>query len=249
MDFDKRRLFEDTNKSTLFKYGNSIYKLFKGYVSEALESQILYNYIIHKETDRRIVLPNALLRDKDDWLTGYRMKYIDGCTFSYEIKQNKLDTLDKVFIINDLFNLLREAHFYLTVGDIRNSNLMIGKDKNAYMIDFDFAVRNDSSRIPTVSYQLEYEDECLNDKNGDIAKLYISALSLLYNYNIEFDMKKDGNVENIKNFVPFSGTLKEYYEYMISQIYFHEPITEYLNIPLDENIENDILVKKRNLLN
>ena len=248
MDFDSRKLFYDTNKSKLFKYKNDIYKLFKGYVSEELETQVIYNFLIRKEVSKQIILPTGLLREKDDWLCGYVMNYVDGQTLRNEIDNCRLTTEDKVFIINELFEELKEIHYYLTVGDIRNSNLMIGKDGHAYMIDFDFAVRNESSRIPFVSYQVSYEDEFLNDKNGDIAKLFISTLSLLYNYNIEFDMKHNEDVTNISNFVPYNGTLKEYYDYFINKIYRHEPITEYLKIPLEENVEKDILVKKRKLL-
>ena len=244
---DPRRLFYDSNKSNLYLYNNQIHKMFKGLVTEELESQLYYNLLIKEELDRRIVMPNALIPDKHGIVIGYIMDYIRGMTISQKILHDDLDFDDKARLVNDFFYLLKEVHNYLTVGDVRNSNLMIGDDKNAYMIDFDFAVRNTTSKSPYVSYHIFNGDECLEDKNADIIKMFISALSLLYDYNLETEIKRYSDISHIKDFIPYGGVLKDYYEYFANKIYHHEPITEYLDIPLGENIGKDIMVKKRAL--
>ena len=248
MDLNKQNEFYDTNKSRLYKHHNRIYKVFKSYVSEALESQIIYNKDLRKKVSKNIILPTSLLRDDKGWLYGYTMKYINGQTIHHEIHNQTLSFEDKIFIINEFFEYLQELHQYLTVGDVRNSNLMIGKDRRAYMIDLDFAVKNNSPRIPIASYRIAYGEDHINDKSGDIIKLFISALSLLYNYNVEFDMIKNNDISFLRNFVPYSGSLKEYYYYLVNKVYRYEPITEYLKIPIDENVEKDIMVKKRDAL-
>ncbi len=245
---NERCLFYDTSKSNLYLYNNKIYKMFKGLVLEDLETQLYYNLAIKEDLDRRIVMPNALIPDEHGIVIGYIMDYIKGETISKKILHDDLDFYDKTRIINDFFYLLKQVHEYLTVGDIRNSNLMIGEDRNAYMIDFDFAVRNTLSKNPTVCYQLFNNEECLDDKNGDIIKMFISALSLLYDFDLEKEIKRYSDVNHIKNFIPYGGILKDYYEYFINQINHHEPIKEYLSIPLEENVEKDIMIKKRSLL-
>ena len=246
--FDKNHLFFDNYNADFYKYGNDFYKIYKIYIPEALEVQLMYNEQIEGKVDKHIILPTELLYGKNQWLIGYKMNFVDGINLSQEIKQNNFNMEDKIFFINEMFNLLREVHNYLIVGDIRNSNIMIGKDQSAYLIDLDFAKKLDAIGTPLCRYHIynAYE-EPLNDKNEDIIKMYVSALSLLYNYNVEHSFSRFENIDALEMYVPYSGLLKDYYYHIRDSINRHQDI-EYLNIPFDYDIEKETNTAKSRIL-
>jgi len=245
--FDDKHLFFDNYNANFYKYNNDLYKIYKIYIPEELEVQLMYNESIHNKVDQHIILPTELLYGENDWLIGYKMNYVEGIDLEKEIKQQNFSFEDKIFFINDMFNLLREAHNYLIVGDIRNSNIMIGKDKSAYLIDLDYAKKLDAIGTPFCRYHIYHHDEALNNKNEDIIKMYISTLSLLYNYNIEHSFSRFENIDALEMYIPFSGLLQDYYYHIRDCINKHQDI-KYLNIPFDNNIERELNTAKSRIL-
>ncbi len=248
MTLDQKHLYYDNYNANFYKYGKDLLKIFKNYVSEELENQIIINRLIHDDVDRRIILPKGLIYDEKKWLLGYRMDFVNGINLSKEIKQNNLTYEDKVFLINELFALLKEIHTYLVVGDVRNSNIMIGKDKRAYLIDFDYSQKLSSSKRPYCMYHVYNGVDPLNDQNEDIIKMYISTLSLLYNFDVEREFSKSEDVEYLSCLIPFSGLLKEYYHYMIDCVYKHQKIGDYLELPFSSSLEKEINTAKSRIL-
>ena len=249
MQLDQRKLYYDNYNAWFYKYGKSLYKIYKNYVSERLEAQVLYNRLIKEDVNENIILPTELLYNQKHYLTGYKMNFVNGTILSEEIKKAKMSFEDKIFLINEFFSLLEQVHDYLVVGDVRNSNLMVGKDKQAYMIDFDFAKKADSSATPLCRYHICHNDEYLNDRNEDVIKLYISALSLLYNYNVEHAFANIEEIDALEMFVPLSGFLKDYYHYILDCVYKHKNIDNYLKIPFDSCVEGEVNSKKARILN
>lgn len=248
MTFDNKHLYYDNYNSFFYKYNKDLYKILKNYVSEKLELQLMYNNFIKEELDNHIILPKELVYDEKHWLLGYKMDFVNGTNLDYLIKKNDLSFEDKIFVINEFFSYLEDIHYYLIVGDIRNSNLMVSKDKKAYMIDFDYAVRSDSSAVPFCRYQVYLDDDYINDRNADIVKLYVSALSLFYNYNIEDHMMRYEGIRYLEGFIPPSGYFHDYYYYMIDKINKHEYIDNYLKLPITNSLEKEINTGKSRII-
>ncbi len=247
MKFDEKHLYYDNYNSFFYRYNKDLYKILKNYVSERLETQIMYNNLIRKELDKHIILPKELIYDEKKWLLGYKMDFVNGTNLDYLINNNKMSFEDKIFVINSLFNYLYDIHDYLIVGDVRNSNVMVGKNKEAYMIDFDYAVRSDSSAVPFCRYQISIGDDYINDRNADIIKLYISSLSLFYDYNIEDHMMRYEDIHYLEGFIPPSGYFHDYYYYMLDKINRHEYIDNYLNLPITNSLEKEINTGKKRI--
>ena len=247
MQFDEDHLYYDNYNARFYKYGNELLKIFRNYVPEFLESQLMYNDRIHKKVDNHIILPNKLLYNNDGSLQGYKMKFVKGQSLDNEIKKNKLNYEETIFLINELFRLLKEIHEYLIVGDIRNANLLIGKN-GAYMIDLDYAVKKDSSDLPLCSYRIQFNDEYLYDQNSDMVKMYISTLSLLYNYNLEEEFSRFEYLDYLDDFIPLSGYLKEYFYYLKNCIAKNQNASYYLKIPFSSNIEKEISTASARIL-
>ena len=248
INFDNKHLFFDNYNADFYKYGDDLYKIYKIYIPEKLELQLMYNERIHEEVDSHIILPTELLYGENQWLIGYKMNFVDGIDLGKEIKQQNFSYEDKIFFINEMFNLLREAHNYLIVGDIRNSNIMVGKDNSPYLIDLDFAKRLDDIGTPFCRYHIyDSYEEPLNDKNEDIIKMYVSTLSLLYNYNVEHSFSRYENIDALEMFVPYSGLLRDYYCHIRDSVNRHQDI-EYLNIPIGCNVEREANTTKSRIL-
>lgn len=248
MKLDEKKLHFENYNAKFYKYRQSLYKVFKHYVPESLENQILYNHSIQSHLDKHLILPTKILTDERSELIGYKMRFVDGTNFESELIHSHLSFEDKILLINELFRLLKEIHQYLIVGDIRNSNLMVGKDGNAYMIDFDLAKKVDSPIAPVSRYHIYSDDEILNDQNEDLIKLFISALSLLYEIDIEEHFINFGTIEKLADYIPLSGVLKYYYHYLKKNVYTHNKSDIYLNIHYYEELEKEVNVARSRLL-
>ena len=250
MILDQKHLFFTNYNSDFYKYNNDLYKIIKRYINERLENQIVYNHLINKEVSPNIILPTQLVYNTNDWLIGYKMNFVDGTRLDNMINKKVLSFVEKIFITNELFDLLKEIHNYLVVGDIRNSNILIGKDSHPYLIDFDFSTTIESSATPWCKYFIYKENERITDQSGDIIKMLISVLSLLYDYNLEDLIHDEYELENLEGLIPPNGYFKEYYYYLVDKINKHDFINYYFNLPLIDynNIEKEINTGKSRIL-
>ena len=251
MKLKESQLYTENHNAKFYKQGNNLFKVFKGYVDERLEDQIVYNQSINSKINKRIILPKKVLYNDKGWMIGYKMVYVAGRNLEDEIQNPYLSYEDKIILINEFFQLLKEIHNYLIVGDIRNTNLMIGSDGNAYMIDFDYAKKSDSSDLMFCRYNILYRDCYMEDKNEDIIKLYISALSILYNLDIEqiFIDLGNSNITELFSFIPLSGFLKDYCYYIVDCVNHNKKITNYMQLPFDSVIEKEVNTARARILN
>lgn len=249
-------VYKDLPTCILYKRNEYLYKVLKKgcHNRGIMINQINYNYEIANEVSKRIILPDKLID-----LNIYRMKYIDSFNIDESLNNNiPLDR--KINIVNSLYDALKEVHQYLIVGDIAARNCLIPNDpydSDSYLIDFDLSAPVSSSREAISTYKLKTErgKSISNNKNSDIAKMFVVILELLFQYDIEKEIIKSPNLMVIKKFlerIQNNGLLMEYFNYLNTALENGEQITEYFQIPnslcFKKEVEDGISkIRKKNI--
>lgn len=184
-EIDRRIIetFPKFSKDIYWSMDRTLYKICKFDLSTLNRINFL-KYVYGLDNVPGLNLPLSLLYD--DEIYGYEMAYINGsCNIDEYISVSNKDK-DVRKIISSIFEALKEIHKYFIFIDVRNSNILV-KDNSAIFIDFDFGIiqgKEDYARFYYGVLTRKYIGTVLED----LAKAFISALSLLYHCDIEFFM-------------------------------------------------------------
>lgn len=239
-------IFKISGFSTFYKRKNELIKIFDNYKCQNLEL-IEYLVSLYGNVPKNNVLPKELIFH-DDIIAGYSEDYIKGFTFLDALRKT-IPFEKKIDIINSTSHALHDINQFIIIGDINLENLLVSKnryDKNGYIIDFDFAKKLNKDEMSYTFYKIKNNNENINENlNTDKIKMFISFLSLLYNYNFENLISNCNGVstldviiqklEEIKN----NGMLTEYAKYLKEQLDNNGDI-EYFFVPLNNNLEKEI---------
>ncbi len=184
-EIDRRIIetFPKFSKDIYWSMDRTLYKICKFDLSTLNRINFL-KYVYGLDNVPGLNLPLSLLYD--DEIYGYEMAYINGsCNIDEYISVSNKDK-DVRKIISSIFEALKEIHKYFIFIDVRNSNILV-KDNSAIFIDFDFGIiqgKEDYARFYYGVLTRKYIGTVLED----LAKAFISALSLLYHCDIELFM-------------------------------------------------------------
>lgn len=185
IEIDKRIVesYPKFSKDIYWSMDRTLYKICKFDLSTLNRINFL-KYVYGLDNVPGLNLPLSLLYD--DEIYGYEMAYINGsCNIDEYISVSNKDK-DVRKIISSIFEALKEIHKYFIFIDVRNSNILV-KDNSAIFIDFDFGIiqgKEDYARFYYGVLTRKYIGTVLED----LAKAFISALSLLYHCDIELFM-------------------------------------------------------------
>ena len=235
--------FKKTHSSTLYKDKSSLYKIIEkhSWLYNDVINHINYNYSIHKEVNKNIILPEDLIIDKSEEIRGYKCPFIKG--FNLEKLGKDLTTSEKIAVLNNLTNLLKEINNYLIVGDINLNNCMYDKDLNSYLIDFDLSTKLDEEPCRMALYNFykkSTKKEILSNLNTDKLKMAIICASVLYNEDFEASFVSLLPYNKWNEFYQYTenSLLKDYFKYAFKCLNKGEPIDDYLYLPNDNYFSN-----------
>ena len=171
------------SKDIYWSMDRTLYKICKFDLSTLNRINFL-KYVYGLENVPGLNLPLSLLYD--DEIYGYEMAYINGsCNIDEYISVSNKDK-DVRKIISSIFEALKEIHKYFIFIDVRNSNILV-KNDNAIFIDFDFGIIKGTEDYARFYYGV-LTRKYIGTVLEDLAKAFISALSLLYHCDIELFM-------------------------------------------------------------
>lgn len=175
--------FPKFSKDIYWSMDRTLYKICR-FDSSAINRINFLKYIYGLENIPGLNLPLNLLYD--DEIYGYEMAYINGsCNIDEYISVSNKDK-DVRKIISSIFEALKEIHKHFIFIDVRNSNILV-KDDNAIFIDFDFGIIKGTEDYARFYYGV-LTRKYIGTVLEDLAKAFISALSLLYHCDIELFM-------------------------------------------------------------
>ena len=184
-EIDRRIIetFPKFSKDIYWSMDRTLYKICR-FDSSAINRINFLKYIYGLENIPGLNLPLNLLYD--DEIYGYEMAYINGsCNIDEYISVSNKDK-DVRKIISSIFEALKEIHKYFIFIDVRNSNILV-KDNSAIFIDWDFGIIKGTEDYARFYYGV-LTRKYIGTVLEDLAKAFISALSLLYHCDIEFFM-------------------------------------------------------------
>lgn len=171
------------SKDIYWSMDRTLYKICKFDLSTLNRINFL-KYVYGLENVPGLNLPLSLLYD--DEIYGYEMAYINGsCNIDEYISVSNKDK-DVRKIISSIFEALKEIHKYFIFIDVRNSNILV-KDNSAIFIDWDFGIIKGTEDYARFYYRV-LTRKYIGTVLEDLAKAFISALSLLYHCDIELFM-------------------------------------------------------------
>ena len=228
--------FKETNSAILYKYFNSVYKIIKRntcFYDEMIQN-IINNYVLHHTVNPHIILPTELVMDKQKAIRGYRCDYVPGSNL--EKFASELSTEEKISMLNELLDLLKEINNYLIVGDINLANCMYDKNGNAYMIDFDLSIpfSEKPSKRALYSFSQKKTNKAIDSSlSTDKLKMAIVCASVLYETNFESSFISTIPYNKWHKFYQFTNNnyFKDYFKQAFKQLNHQQEITDYLYLP------------------
>ena len=185
IEIDRRIIetFPKFSKDIYWSMDRTLYKICKFDLSTLNRINFL-KYIYGLDNVPGLNLPLSLLYD--DEIYGYEMAYINGsCNIDEYISVSNKDK-DVRKIISSIFEALKEIHKYFIFIDVRNSNILV-KDNSAIFVDWDFGIIKGTEDYARFYYGV-LTRKYIGTVLEDLAKAFISALSLLYHCDIELFM-------------------------------------------------------------
>ena len=185
IEIDRRIIetFPKFSKNIYWSMDRTLYKICKFDLSTLNRINFL-KYVYGLDNVPGLNLPLSLLYD--DEIYGYEMAYINGsCNIDEYISVSNKDK-DVRKIISSIFEALKEIHKYFIFIDVRNSNILV-KDNSAIFIDWDFGIIKGTEDYARFYYGV-LTRKYIGTVLEDLAKAFISALSLLYHCDIELFM-------------------------------------------------------------
>lgn len=171
--------YPEFSESIYWSQENTLYKICKLLPIE--RERIEFLKFIYQLNIKGMIKPLDLLSDGK--IYGYEMPYVDGTTIDKVLAGSTSD-IDIIHIIEEMFNILGKIHEHFIYGDIRCSNIMISNNLPLF-IDWDSGKPLNSNYWVVSYYNLFIKRRYETNKLEDIAKLYICALSLFYQADLE----------------------------------------------------------------
>lgn len=171
--------YPEFSESIYWSQENTLYKLCKLLPVE--RERIEFLKFIYKLDIPGLIKPLDLLCDGK--IYGYEMPYVDGTTID-KVLVDPTSDINVIQIIKEMFNILGKIHEHFIYGDIRCSNIMISNNLPLF-IDWDSGKPLNSNYWVVSYYNLFIKRQYEANKLEDIAKLYICALSLFYQADLE----------------------------------------------------------------
>ena len=178
--------YPEFSESIYWSQENTLYKICKLLPIE--HERIEFLKFIYKLNIPGLIKPLDLLSNEK--IYGYEMPYVDGTTVDKVLVDSTSD-INVIQIIKEMFNILGKIHEHFIYGDIRCSNIMISNNLPLF-IDWDSGKPLNSNYWVVSYYNLFIKRRYGANKLEDIAKLYICALSLLYQIDIELFVMRYG---------------------------------------------------------
>ena len=171
--------YPEFSESIYWSQENTLYKICKLLPIE--HERIEFLKFIYKLDIPGLIKPLDLLSNEK--IYGYEMPYVDGTTIDKVLIDSAID-INVIQIIKEMFNILGKIHEHFIYGDIRCSNIMISNNLPLF-IDWDSGKPLNSNYWVVSYYNLFIKRRYEANKLEDIAKLYICALSLFYQAELE----------------------------------------------------------------
>ena len=178
--------YPEFSESIYWSQENTLYKLCKLLPVE--RERIEFLKFVCQLNIKGLIKPLNLLSDGK--IYGYEMPYVDGTTID-KVLVDSISDINVIQIIKEMFNILGKIHEHFIYGDIRCSNIMISNNLPLF-IDWDSGKPLNSNYWVVSYYNLFIKRRYGANKLEDIAKLYICALSLLYQIDIELFVMRYG---------------------------------------------------------
>ena len=244
--------FKRTNTATLYKDKNDLYKIIERntWFYKSIISNILYNYSIHEEVNPQIILPNGLVTDNyGTEIRGYKCNYVKGQDLSNLAKNLSFE--EKIKLLNNLTELLKEINNYLVVGDVNLDNCMYDKDLNAYLIDFDLSTKLDEepSLMSYYTFTTDKRKDIKSSLSTDKVKMAIIIASVLYSYNFEDCFVYKNPYSNWDKFLQYTNNsyFKDYFKTAFHNFNKGTEVSDYLFLPTDSSFEKLIAEDKKQI--
>ena len=178
--------YPEFSESIYWSQENTLYKLCKLLPVE--HERIEFLKFIYQLNIKGLIKPLDLLCDGK--IYGYEMPYVDGTTID-KVLVDPTSDINVIQIIKEMFNILGKIHEHFIYGDIRCSNIILSNNMPIF-IDWDSGKPLNSNYWVVSYYNLFIKRRYEANKLEDIAKLYICALSLLYQIDIELFVMRYG---------------------------------------------------------
>ena len=178
--------YPEFSESIYWSQENTLYKICKLLPVE--HERIEFLKFIYKLDIPGLIKPLDLLSNEK--IYGYEMPYVNGTTVDKVLAESTSD-IDIRHIIEEMFNILSKIHEHFIYGDIRCSNIMISNNLPLF-IDWDSGKPLNSNYWVVSYYNLFIKRRYEANKLEDIAKLYICALSLFYQADLELFVMRYG---------------------------------------------------------
>ena len=232
--------YKKTHSATFYKDKKDIYKVIEKdcLLYKDIINHVEYNYSIHNEVNDNVLLPKDLIIDSNDNIRGYKCPFIKGHNLDNLGKD--LDTKEKITILNQLTDLLKEINNHLVVGDVNLNNCMYDNNLNSYLIDFDLSTRLDEEPCRMALYNFfkkSTKKEILSNLNTDRLKMAIICASVLYHNDFEASFVSLLPYTKWNEFYQYTENsyLKDYFKYAFKCLNKGEEISDYLFLPQDNS--------------
>ena len=182
-----------SSKSRIYHSGNKIYKFNCKKIKNNFDNELKIHNII-KQIDSDSIIKVSLV---DKYIKMFEMDYYPYNLESYFAQKYSIDINEKQLfnIIYKVTNALKLLHVNMIIhGDFKAKNIMLDKDYNPIIIDFDLSINYDNYNINDLgSNNIKEEiDEGIKD---DIKKLKFLVYQLLY--KVEYNPKLYNNYNKI----------------------------------------------------
>lgn len=209
--------------SDIRENGNLLYKC-------SLYSNTYANFV--KKLTRIPVIKGLILPISTFTLDGtnykYKIAYRNGYTMSKITSAINIDEflkkpydIDPISIITNIYHTLNKAHEYITIGDIRNANILL-KGTKVYFCDLENGgMQNEFSNSPTY-YTID--DIYEQSSTLDFCKAFICSLSLYYKIDLEGLFFWCGNINSsdilrMLNIIKANPLIINYFEELIDNLH------------------------------
>lgn len=178
------------SNSDLFKYGNTIFKIYNGNNTLDIFNKSVINNIFNKynylSNIKELVLPKKLLI-YNNHIVGFSMPYIEGNSLEEIINNNKDYNMKDIFIkLLNVINTYKELPFEFFIGDMHEKNIIIDNNNNIKIIDPDsFIIDNNKLCIDNEYLVGKYPNHYFNNnelKRINYSSDYYSLLCIILNY-------------------------------------------------------------------
>ena len=195
----------DRFSTYLETYENGHKAILKVINPECLEDISKYEKILRQFNQEKQILREMKIEGIPQYMEGgknyLKLSYIRGKTLKELVKERKLSTREKIYIMSSIFFILKNVHDNNIIHcDIKPSNIICGIDKKIYLIDFGSATKRGEKSIYIqgsggFSAPEIYKSRDKKDYGVDIFSLMAVGYWLKYGkkYDIESDSSHMGD--------------------------------------------------------